>query len=701
MFVPLGYVQELPTSSKANGPVAQALLDSLRDNNWLDRYTRAIFTELSIYNANTNFFCVITLLYEQLPTGGLFNYPSILTLKLYRYVGGDMYFVLSCEIVYLLFTLYFLFRELKMVKKEGLGHLKNPWSMVEVFVTMLSLSLVVLYFVRMKFTGDSVKAMRMDHNKFISFHYTAFLDEWINAMMGLIVFLSFLKIVRLLRFNRRMSLLAQTLSVCFPRIFAFLFIYGMAFFAYAQFACLVFGQSMEGFGTILRSAATLMDTILGKFALKEITDANRLIGPTFFYFYTVTMVFILINMFLSIINDSFAEVKNDVNKQPNEYEIVNFMVHRLKENIGKTIGNAIVPIYKEPKSKLEKDCDTIEEHADSIMHYMRNMTFENMRHTRWFDAETSRERKKKMFKILLEVDWDYFEDELADAIPVFEEFLNKNDDNQLEAFHRSYRYKKLREEEMESRFTTHESDIEEEEEDSSSGSNSDDSGGQSDNDDKPSIEYNLLNASTDPTQENTIPSPAASVRSMYASPSGPRTPILLHSPRPLRSPNCVKAQSLTPVPLASETELSEVLDDVDRSRSATDAELNSFLSEIKSVDDNNIPKYDSDPEQISKKEKKKKKAKKVKPRSAVSLKSKAAWGDDTDQVSRKSPAGSSDKERILPEGAENDSLNSFAQDNNGFEDEMPSNNKEQKRQKKKKKEKKLTLSENLDSESFE
>ena len=621
-----------------------------------------------------------------------------------------MIFVLSCEIIYLLFTLYFIFRELKMVKKEGMGYLKNPWSMVEVFVTLLSMSLVVLYFVRIKFTSDSVKAMRMDHDKFVSFHYTAFLDEWINAMMGLIVFLSFLKIVRLLRFNRRMSLLAQTLKVCFPRIFAFLLIYGMAFFAYSQFACLVFGQSMEGFGTILRSAATLMDTILGKFALKEITEANRLIGPTFFYFYTVTMVFILINMFLSIINESFSEVKSDVNKQSNDYEIVNFMVHRLKENIGKTMGNAIMPIYKEPKSKLEKDCDTIEDHADSIMHYMRNMTFENMRHTRWFEAETSKERKKKMFRMLLEVDWDYFEDELADAIPVFEEFLNKYDDQKLEEAHRAYRFKKLREEEMESRFTVRESDEEEEEEDSSAGSNCDDSGGESDSnsgEDKPSIEYNLLDSSANPNQEKVIPSPAASVRSMYASPTGLKTPILLHSPRPKSpvraSPDLGQAQRLTPVPLANEFDMSEVLDDVERSRCATDAELNSFLPEVKSVDDNNIPKYESDPEQTSKKEKKQKKAKKVKPKSGVSLKSKAAWGDDTDQqVSRKSPAGSSDKGRVLSEGAENDNLNDFARDDKGFEGEIPSDSKEQKRRKKnKKKELKLTLTDDLDCECME
>ena len=109
MAVFSGYVQNL----KANREESQEILKDLNTKGWTDRYTRAIFTEFSIYNPNTNLFSVVNLLFEQLPTGALFPYPSILSLRLFRYTGGEMFFVLGCEIVYLLFCVFFIFKEIK------------------------------------------------------------------------------------------------------------------------------------------------------------------------------------------------------------------------------------------------------------------------------------------------------------------------------------------------------------------------------------------------------------------------------------------------------------------------------------------------------------------------------------------------------------------------------------------------------------
>ncbi|XP_048575351.1 uncharacterized protein LOC5511746 isoform X2 [Nematostella vectensis] len=609
-----GYVQVFPPSTAKNYDKAQALADALNENDWLDKYTRAVFTEFSIYNANSNLFCVVTLLIEQLPTGGIFKFPSILTLRLYRYVGGEMFFVAACEIIYLLFTAYFIFREIKQAYKLGLDKLKNPWSILEIFVTCLSLSMVVLYFLRIKFTAEVVKDMRNDPTRFVSLHYTAFLDEWIKCLMGLIVFFSFIKIVRLLRFNRRMSLLAQTLKLCIPKIGAFVIVYGIAFFAYAQLACLVFGQNAEGFMTIPRSAATLMDTLLGKFTLKEMSDINRLIGPTFFYIYTLSMIFILINMFMSIINDSFAEVNSDVSKQANDYEIVDFMIHRLKENIGKTMGSGVMPVYKEPKSKLERDFDEIEEHADNIMHYMRNMAFENMRHTRWFDNDTAKEKKKKMFELLMQVDWDYFEDELGDGIPVFEDFLQKHDEAKLDDVLISFKRKKELDNEG----------FEYNDDESSEAASSDDDDDDDDDDDSDDSEDNDSNDGSDyvsrSEDEGDYTKFAAtlnptSARPRTTDPADSTASTLFYRPK-----------SAPDKGIATDQEIQEVLGDVETEnarRCVTDAELKAFLPELTALNDDNQPTYDGEPEKSVKKKGKKKKNKKKKGQTPMGTRS--AW----------------------------------------------------------------------------
>ena len=632
-----GYVQELPN----NEGEALNIIQNLSDTNWLDRYTRAIFSEFAIYNANTNLFCVVTLLFEQLPTGSFTPYPSILTLRLFRYVGGEMYFVLTCEIVYLLFCAVFVVKEIKQFVKKGREHLKNPWSILEILLTLLSLSAVGLYFARLSFRNSSLKTWRGGGTSFVSFHYTAFLDEWLKCIMGIIVFLSFLKMFRLFRFNRRMSMLQQVLKRCFGQLISFMVMFALAFLAFALFACLVFGQSMEGFGTFLKSCASLMDTLLGKFTLKEMSKANRIIGPIFFYTYTVSMVFILINMFLSIINDAFTEVRSDVEKQSNDYEIVDFMIHRFKENIGKTIGHAIHPVYKEPKTDLELNFDKITDNADNAMHFMRNIAFEDMRKTRWFQEENCSEKKKNLIRLLIEVDWDYYEDELCDSIPVFERFLSQRSEEELEAMLQSYREKRMVEDlvfnEINGQNDSSESDSDSDDSNDDDDSSDDAKSSNVENDSETELgweeERRLSTLSFRVTPQSSIrrPGSASSVKSP-GSVSRVKSPPLIITD--VEATTLIEQgqyaaenrRASTFVDQAvPENELVAILDDVRReaeSRCATDAELDSILY---GDDTSTLRRCDSDPETSTADKKKKKRKKKKEEMPLEDTTPKEAW----------------------------------------------------------------------------
>ena len=69
---------------------------------------------------------------------------------------------------------------------------------------------------------------------------------------------------------------------------------------------------------------TLFRIILGDFNFKEIENANRILGPIFFITYVFFVFFVLINMFLAIINDTYAEVKSDLAQQKSEFEISDY-----------------------------------------------------------------------------------------------------------------------------------------------------------------------------------------------------------------------------------------------------------------------------------------------------------------------------------------------------------------------------------------
>lgn len=51
-----------------SSPFLRRILQYLFDNSWLDTLTRAVFVEFTVYNANVNLFCCVTLTLE---TSGL------------------------------------------------------------------------------------------------------------------------------------------------------------------------------------------------------------------------------------------------------------------------------------------------------------------------------------------------------------------------------------------------------------------------------------------------------------------------------------------------------------------------------------------------------------------------------------------------------------------------------------------------------
>lgn len=63
-----GYIAELGNDYSS----AESTLSNLRETNWIDRYTRAVFVEFNMYNPNVNLWGVSLYLLEFIPTGGKF-----------------------------------------------------------------------------------------------------------------------------------------------------------------------------------------------------------------------------------------------------------------------------------------------------------------------------------------------------------------------------------------------------------------------------------------------------------------------------------------------------------------------------------------------------------------------------------------------------------------------------------------------------
>ena len=66
----------------------KALLHELKESLWIDRATRVVFVDFSVYNANLNLFCIIKLIFEFPATGGIIPSNEFQTVKLIRSDGS-------------------------------------------------------------------------------------------------------------------------------------------------------------------------------------------------------------------------------------------------------------------------------------------------------------------------------------------------------------------------------------------------------------------------------------------------------------------------------------------------------------------------------------------------------------------------------------------------------------------------------------
>ncbi|XP_064630503.1 uncharacterized protein LOC135489174 [Lineus longissimus] len=330
-----GYVHRLQGSDKE----MMEGIDQLINEQWLDAYTRAIFIEFTVYNPNTNLFAVSTILTEFPGSTAMVNTYRFEPVNLLGdYHGDGKWYELTCQIGFCIFLVYFIYREIKVVFKERKAYFTHLWNIGELAIIGLSVASITIYFYRLVVTKSLLKTFKKSHGlAYVKFQYVASWNELLLYLVGWLVFFANLKFLRLLRFNKRMAILGSVLRHCRKDLFAFGVMFAIMFFAFVQFFYLIFLRNLLGYKSFVASAETSLNIMLGKFDFQAMLQSSSVLGPFFFFLYVVTIVMILINMFLSILNESFTIVKNDVSKQSNDYEMVDFIMRRFKLWTG--IGN--------------------------------------------------------------------------------------------------------------------------------------------------------------------------------------------------------------------------------------------------------------------------------------------------------------------------------------------------------------------------
>jgi len=335
--------------------IAQQTINDLMNYEWLTPETRAVVVEFVIYNSNVNLFAVSSMTFEFLPTGTILPTYKMNLIRFDRYIGSFMITVMVSELLTFVYVIWFIYKEVKTFKAIGYKkYFKSFWNVMEFIVLLLLLITIAMFFARFALTKSTANNFSENPDSFVSFQFATTWDEIYGYLLSFIIFIATVKVLKLLRFNKKMASLGMTMAYIVKPLLSFSVAWGIVFIAFAQMAYLVFARLLQSFSTFIAASNTLFTLMLNKFDYKELEEADAIFAPIIFVSFTFIVTFGLVNFMITIILEGFAEVQAELAQKENEYEIVEFIVSKFKGAVGISTGPGLPNMNKEPETMVNE-----------------------------------------------------------------------------------------------------------------------------------------------------------------------------------------------------------------------------------------------------------------------------------------------------------------------------------------------------------
>ncbi|GAA6233697.1 polycystic kidney disease protein 1-like 2 isoform X1 [Lates japonicus] len=303
-------------------------LQLLYDSTWFDVYTQAIFVEFTVYNANVNLFCIVTLMLETTAIGAFQFRSELQSVRLYQSTGGLHVFVMASEAIYFFFIIYYMFVQGKLMKQQRWSYFRSKWNLLELAIIILSWSALSVFIKRTLLGKRDMDYYQNNRDQYASFHETAKADAVLGYLIAFLVLLATVKLWHLLRLNPKLHMITSTLQRAWTDISGFLVVMTIMFLAYSITSNLMYGWKLHSYRTLLDAAQTIISLQLGIFNYEEVLSYNPVLGAFLIGSCIVFMTFVVLNLFISVILVAFSQ--EQIHHKPSEEdEIVDLMLMKL------------------------------------------------------------------------------------------------------------------------------------------------------------------------------------------------------------------------------------------------------------------------------------------------------------------------------------------------------------------------------------
>jgi polycystin 1L2 len=320
-----GYVYEMRGSLS----FIRSNLTMLTKSGWLDRRSRGLFIEFSVFNPNINMLAVCQFLLEILPSGSILTSSRIDPFVLFQRDDNSGLIANIFSFIFVTFIILFILRETLLLIKQCREYI-GFWNLIEWLIILSAVIAIYIYIYRLYESFKVLDFFRETSGYgYYKLQYVTLWNEALRYSLAFCICLSTLKLLKFLSFNKIIAFLSLTIKLSSKELMSFTFIFSILWLAFVQLMYICLQDKIIEFSTILNSMSSCFQIMLGTFNVTKILDSDQYMGPLIFAFYNIFITFILLNIFVTIISETFTNIRK--NDKKNEYYID--IAKEIKENI--------------------------------------------------------------------------------------------------------------------------------------------------------------------------------------------------------------------------------------------------------------------------------------------------------------------------------------------------------------------------------
>jgi len=320
----------------------ESLIEYLETNLWIDIQTRAVIINFALYNTNYQYFTTIEIIFEIGATGVIVptvNSDTFYTIYFYfswqRVFDSsqDFFSKLPELYVYLYALLGVLLPIVRRIKKQKTQYFLDLWNYLDIILGICLIAVVVLRSILYRVAEGIIELVKTESFEYVlDLRTPAVILRTLLFLQSFTTLLSFLKFLNYFKIES-MTMIWDTLKRGARSILAFLIVLVVLLTSFTQMGYHIYGYEVESFYTYFRSMTSMLIIMIGQIDLfSEMIDTEPYLTPFFFISYIFLIFFVLMNIFVAILNEAFGVV---VEYQRNSQE--KELIGRLKTKLVKEL----------------------------------------------------------------------------------------------------------------------------------------------------------------------------------------------------------------------------------------------------------------------------------------------------------------------------------------------------------------------------